>query len=195
MPLITTLAGASARGYGGLVTFGVPSSYESIASVTASGSSAYIDFTSIPSDYKHLQIRGIIKNPDTVGRTDYKLYFNSGASATYGTHSLYGDGGSVYATGTASATQMAWAGYTGNFTADFVGVTIIDIHDYASTTKNKTVRAFWGYQTSTSATTNNVGLASSVWVSTSAITSLSFFNSSGSNFASQTQFALYGIKG
>jgi len=67
MPLITTLAGASARGYGGLVTFGVPNSYESIASVTVgSGGAANVEFTSIPATYTHLQIRGIARS----GRTD-----------------------------------------------------------------------------------------------------------------------------
>ena len=43
--------------------YSITGSYESIATVTVgSGGSSYIEFTSIPGTYTHLQIRGILRN-------------------------------------------------------------------------------------------------------------------------------------
>jgi hypothetical protein len=82
-----------------------------------------------------------------------------------------------------------------NATSGIFGVSIIDIHDYASTTRNKTFRFLTGNDR------NGAGilaLFSGLWMSTSAITSLTFVpnNIGGAQtFISGTTFSLYGIKG
>jgi hypothetical protein len=70
---------------------------------------------------------------------------------------------------------------------------IIDIHDYASTTKNKTVRSFFGHDRNGA---GSVYLYSGLWMNTGAITSLSLgqANFSGT-FDTGTVASLYGIKG
>jgi hypothetical protein len=72
---------------------------------------------------------------------------------------------------------------------------MIDIHDYASTTKNKTVRQFTGTDTNSSASgAFRLGLGSGLWMSSSAITTVSILPG-GTAHAAGTTFALYGIKG
>jgi len=74
-------------------------------------------------------------------------------------------------------------------------VGIIDLHDYASTTKNKTVRSFTGYDfNSLYGVAGSVGLRSGLFISTNAVTSISI-TLAASNFSTQTVFSLYGIKG
>ncbi len=67
---------------------------------------------------------------------------------------------------------------------------VIDILDYKNTNKYKTVRSLNGFDQNGYAFT---WFASSVWLNTNAITSLTF-NSDGGNFLQYSQLALYGIK-
>jgi hypothetical protein len=184
------------------VTPATPSSYESIATLTSSGSDSLLTFTSIPATYKSLQIRAITKDTSTTsyGPTSafVSLRFNSTASG-YMNHSLYGNGSSALAYAGATSNSImelpgsympSGASYTNMFAAF-----ILDIHDYASTTKNKTVRMITGNDANGNGTTNSVvSLNSGLWNNTAAITSIGFY-SAAANFAAGTTFALYGIKG
>jgi hypothetical protein len=174
--------------------FGPTGAYDSIATASGTGSSATVSFTSIPSTYTHLQIRAIVKSTAAGSTfTDGNLTFNSDTSASYTRHILYGNGASAVAFGNTGNT--AWsigggdvplAGYTNIF-----GAYIIDILDYTNTNKNKTARALTG------ADANGAGqilLSSTVFLKTDAISSIQLNCPSG-NWASGSQFALYGIKG
>lgn len=175
-----------------------PSSYESIATATGTGSSGSITFSSIPSTYTSLQIRLIDKATRTAsfGSNDGYLRFNGDTGSNYAYHYLIGDGSSASAAGGASQSTMRIAridqsSYSG--LSNIMAVGIIDIHDYASTTKNKTVRYITGNDT------NNVGdgqvnLGSGLWASTSAVNQVEIYLS-GTNFTASTVISLYGIKG
>jgi len=162
--------------------------YESIATVTVGilGASS-IDFTSIPSTYKHLQVRGILRN--TIASSTVLLNLNSDTGANYARHRLSGDGSTATA---AAATGSTYAGIgDAPSTANTFYTTIIDILDYANTSKNKTIRNLYGYDLNGS---GESGIRSNLWASTAAVTSLSF--TLGANqFAQYSQLALYGIKG
>ena len=173
----------------------VPNSYESIATAVGTGSSNTITFTSIPSTYKHLQLRGIVKST-TAGSSfsSVGLNFNTDTSSSYTRHLLWGDGSTPYAYGQTSA-GTTWyigandfpsAGYT-----SIVGAHIVDILDYTNTNKNKTVRALTGCDVNGA---GEVALSSTVYLKTNAITSIELVSASG-NFSTLTQYALYGIKG
>jgi hypothetical protein len=71
----------------------------------------------------------------------------------------------------------------------YPGVAIIDIIDYASTTKAKTVRVFSGNNT---AAGGQVGFYSQLYTSTAAITSI-VLNTNGGGVTGIT--SIYGIKG
>ncbi len=161
------------------------SSYESIATATGTGSSATITFSSIPGTYKHLQIRTLAIS--AASDASVTMTCNGVTSASYAQHQLFGNGSSVFASGAASQTGIAQLIRS---TATYPSVGIIDIIDYASTTKNKTVRSFMGEDANGSGRT---GVFSGLFIDTTAITSLTFVASQ--NFATSTVFALYGIKG
>jgi len=166
-----------------------PSSYESIASFTPTSGSS-ITFNSIPSTYTHLQLRCLTMQ--TLGN-GYSLgiTFNGDTSAVYTTHTLYGNGSSATASGGANTTEYTPIGFGPGLVSSNPNVGIIDIHDYASTTKFKTARSFFGADNNS--TNGSVELTSGLYRSTSAITSITItFVSTGPTGSS---YALYGIKG
>jgi hypothetical protein len=171
----------------------VTSSFESIASASGTGSSNTITFSSIPNTFVALQLRfvGRVANADTAD--NLFLQFNSDTASNYSWHYLEGDGGSVTAGPTANATKMLSGRVAAaTATAGIVGAGIIDIHNYASTTQNKTVRSLTGIDRSGS---GNVRMDSGLWRSTSAVTSIQITNGSATNFTTDTVIGLYGIKG
>lgn len=177
-----------------------PPVFESIATVSVgSGGAANIEFTSIPATYTHLQIRGIARGT----RTDFsidQLYtrVNSDTGSNYAWHWLYGNGTSASTDNGINATSMnlGWfaTASTSSVTSAFGGV-VIDILDYANTNKFKTFRVLSGndFNGGGGTYTGTIILASGLWRSTSAITSVSF-DPSANDFAQYSHFALYGIK-
>lgn len=164
--------------------------YDSIATVSVgSGGSSTVTFSSIPSTYTHLQIRGIYRAPSNA------TYMAVGTgSANYGLKGHYlggGNGGSTYG-GVLSPTGtkgLALDVYVGALVANQFGAIIIDILDYANTSKYKTARAIGGYEDASS----TVILISHLFDTTSAITSITL--TADGNYAQYSSFALYGIKG
>jgi hypothetical protein len=177
----------------GLLTGGVVAAatdYESIATVNVgAGGSASVSFSSIPSTYKHLQLRYISADNRTgSGTGSSNLYWkiNGDTGTNYSFHELYGTGASA---GAGSAANYAgWITYGGN--SSTWGCGVIDFLDYADTNKYKTVRALTG------ADDNGDGfieLTSANWRNTAAISSLSVTPLTP-NFLQYSSFALYGIK-
>jgi hypothetical protein len=172
---------------------GAAGSFESIATVNGNGANS-ITFSSIPSTYKHLQIRATARSNEAAGQSEQlRMRFNGVSTTSYTIHRLSGDGTSVIAEAFASQTfTQTLDAVRNNEPANVFGVGIIDIHDYTSTTKNKTVRTFNGYDTNTS---GKVRLSSGLFVNTAAIDSITLFMAAGPTFINGTSFALYGIKG
>lgn len=168
-------------------------SYESIATVTVgAGGQSTVSFTSIPGTYKHLQVRGIANNAETSGYNNQALQFNSDTSANYSVHYVSGNGSSAAASGQTSGTKINDIFRIPPTSSGIFGAFVIDILDYTSTTKNKTVRSLNGGDSNGSGW---IGLHSGLWYKTpEAITSMTFISSSG-NFGQYSSFALYGIKG
>jgi hypothetical protein len=101
------------------------------------------------------------------------------------------DGSSVSAYGQTGLDYILINSNSSN-TSGMYAVSIVDILDYTSTSKNKTFRAYTGLDLNN--TLGVFGLRSQGWFATpAAISSLTFTTSVG-NFDSNTQFALYGIK-
>lgn len=173
-------------------------SFESIATVTVgSGGSSSVTFSSIPSTYKHLQIRWIGRDSaaDT-GVQNVVLSFNSDTTYTnYNSHYLTGDGASATAGNIQVSAFYAPAGLvvSNNGLASAFGAGIIDILDYANTSKYKTVRTLTGIDLN--GTGGQVRLASGLWMNTAAVTNIVINVRSSGNFTQYSTFALYGIKG
>lgn len=171
-------------------------SYESIATVTVgAGGSSSIDFTSIPSTYKHLQIRAISRTNRGDTNDFMTVRFNSDTGTNYAYHSLYGNGASAGAADTGTSTGTPWSGVTagGNATASIFGAVIWDVLDYQNTNKYKTLRLLSG--TDQNGTTGRIYFQSNLWQSTSAISTVTIIPTYGTLFSQYSHFALYGIKG
>ncbi|WP_395652705.1 hypothetical protein [Brevundimonas sp.] len=173
----------------------VPPSFESIESISGTGSSGTITFTSIPSTYTHLQIRYLAKTSRAAVNDYAKLQINGDTTTSnYRSHSLNGGGSTAYSETHANAIEIG--GFPGNTNANMFGIGVIDILDYANTSKYKTIRALSGFdQNSASTGAAWIGLDSGLWMSTTAINSISIIAGTGPNFSSASRFALYGIKG
>jgi hypothetical protein len=121
------------------------------------------------------------------------MRFNGVTTGTYTYHALRGDGGGVSAPGGSGTTSIAQMMQGPASNPPYVNAAIVDIIDYASTSKNKTVRCFTGTDEN-NASTPFIQLNSGVWLSTAAINSITIVNTGGNNFTTGTQFALYGVK-
>lgn len=166
--------------------------FESIATVNVTSNTSTITFSSIPSTYKHLQIRYLIADSVTAGNLIYTR-FNNDSGSNYTGHLLYGNGTSASAGMSGGTSQTQWQNWsTPNSGTSNPAAGIIDIHDYASTSKNKTARHIYGIPDSPN---QYMVLQSGLWMSTSAINRIDFALFGGGQFGSGVKFALYGIKG
>jgi hypothetical protein len=195
-PLIELIGGAKSYGWGNLA---VSSSFESIASVTATSGQTTISFTSIPQTYKALQIRGMVRSTgDSIGNFATFITPNPGSGTENTFHSLRGNGSTAtrvgYATGTYS--NIPIDGNPGNqATSNLFGTFIVDVIDYADVSKNKVFKIETGLERpDLTAGSQIINLSSSLWLSTNAITSINLFDS-GPGFVAGSTFSLYGIKG
>jgi hypothetical protein len=167
-------------------------SYDAIGTTNGTGSSGIITFSSIPSTYKHLQLRCIIRNTSTdSGEQTVLITANSDTGSNYATHRLTGNGSAAGAQSYTSGTAIApYFNANGGMAANIYGAYVLDILDYANTNKNKTLRLLGGVDFNGSGT---VGLISGAWFNTNAISTLTL-TSGGGSFTTASQFDLYGIK-
>ncbi len=169
-------------------------SYESIATTTV-GSTAQstITFSSIPSTYKHLQIRAIAKSSASgFNWIRHLVAFNSDTTnSNYVDHILRGNGSAaqVYAE---TSTRKGF-GAAASSGANIFMANVIDILDYTNTSKYKTSRTLDGLD-SNNAYTGLISFESNLWMSTSAINRIDITLEDASNFTQYSSFALYGIK-
>lgn len=163
-------------------------SYNSIASATGTGSSGSITFSSIPSTYSHLQVRYYYKTSATAA---LYLRMNSDSGSNYSNHEIVADTSTATSTGSASQTQGRLGASNGK--SDYQPCAgIVDLHDYANTSKYKTFSDFSGNQIQFAG--SDLDIRSGMWMNTSAINSLTIYLSSG-NFTTDTVIGLYGIVG
>lgn len=170
-------------------------SYESISTVTlGSGGSSSISFSSIPSTFKHLQIRVLARNEWTINsRNELLMQFNSDTAANYSWHGLEGDGSSASANGTSGSSSMGIGVLAGDqLTSGIFSGAVIDILDYQNTNKYKTTRALTGVDANGSGW---LWFRSGNWRSTSAVSTVTLFPANSQTFKAGSSFALYGIKG
>jgi len=169
---------------------GVTGTYELISTAFGTGSSGVIDFTAIPQEYNHLQIRYTAKNSSSA--TQINITMNGITSGVYIRHSSLGNGSA--ASSTASSTSQTAIqlveSMASSTTANAVNAGVIDILDYKDTNKNTTIRAFYGMADNV----NRVYISSGLYNQTTAVSSLTL-TASANNFASLSRFSLYGIRG
>lgn len=170
--------------------------YESIQTYTVgSGGSALITFSSIAADWQHLQLRYLSRSTRASASDSVSFRFNGDSGSNYARHVLYGDGASVGALATASSTLInCGLGAGASAGASMFGGGVVDILDYTSTTKNKTIRTSTGVDANSSG--GDFRFGSGLWFATpAAINSITIYAQDGlASFVEYSTFALYGIK-
>lgn len=184
MPIIGVIASSTRQGLS-------TSAFESISSVTiGAGGANNITFSSIPSTYQHLQLRILARGTGTGGDINGVFYFNNDQTlGNYRTQEMYFDGGgnvNDYRSDAAYLQRFPISNISNRWAA-----IILDIYDYKSTDKFKSMLYVGGY--SNTGPGGVICNASAVWENTNAITSMQIDISNG-NFGQHSQFALYGIR-
>lgn len=163
---------------------------DALSTVTVpSGGVSSIVFAGIPSTYKHLQIRGIVR--PTTNNAEIRLTVNGDSGSNYARHRLIGNGSSIDATGTASQTSIGIFDANGlqTGTASVFGGMVLDLLDYTSS-KYKTLRVLSGNDNNGS---GQVGLSSGLWQNSNPVSSVTMVMNTG-NIAEFSQFTLYGVR-
>jgi hypothetical protein len=160
----------------------------------------YIQWTSLPSTYEHLQIRGSFQDHNIVNSANnFTLAVavnNSNGYSQYATHTMYGKGTSETTHGNTGWLQSGYMGAEPDIPS-YAGC-VIDILDYANTNKKTSITSFSGYI----GTVNAVGLFSNVWhtpdgsASTTingAVDQLLIWSPGGGGLLRGSSFTLYGL--
>ena len=161
----------------------VPNSYESIATVTLGGSQASITFSSIPSTYQHLQIRGVARSDRSVTIEGLSIRFNSDTGLNYTYHGVQGNGSSATAfAGWDNDQSLSSLAASANAGSSIFGAGVIDILDYANTNKYTTIRILTGVNNN-DASNGRAATFSGLWRNTAAITSFTIFSGASTNLS------------
>jgi hypothetical protein len=166
--------------------------FQLISTQVLGSSAASVTFSSIPSTYRHLQLRMTLKDSNGGSTMDAAYYtYNGDTAANYAWHYLRGNGSGVNSSWSNTYANSIRGVATTLFTASAYSAHVMDILDYAQTTKYKTTRLLGGGLNSTYSA-YEVALNSGLWMSTAAITSVTVGAQSGQTLLSGSRFSLYG---
>jgi hypothetical protein len=162
------------------------STYEPIATATASGSTALVSFGSIPATYT--DIVAVVSVKTTATGTCWSYVNGYSASGLYSDTVLLGTGSAAQSFRNTTQNQIIIAEANKISSTDFTTI-IVNYMNYANTTTFKTVLS------RASSPSLEVDATVNLWRSTAAIYQIDFNTFSGSiNFAAGSTFTLYGIK-
>ena len=163
----------------------MPATYEPISTTTLSGNSTTINFNSIPSTYTDLRL--ILTTGVDISGNDLRMRFNSDSATNYSQIGFTGNGST---TNTSDITSFNAIRLTGNAPQTPSELIIIDIFSYLAAV-NKTVLITDACDKGGGS--GNVWRISSLWRSTSAITSINLFAVNPASFLDSSVATLYGI--
>lgn len=164
-----------------------------IQSQSGNGSASSITFSSIPTNFTHLQLRCFMRGVRSFANEQVYVRFNGDSASNYWYHYLYGDGSVASSSGAGTTVILTHEMPAANETANIHSVMITDILDWQNTNKNKVTRSLSGYDNNgnTGIAMAKAWLASGLWLNTAAITSVTVLSNGA--FTSTSRFDLYGI--
>ena len=168
-------------------------SFESIATYSLSSATSSVTFSSIPTTYKHLQIRTMIMNSSV--QNNFTVNINGDFGTNYASQQVQHTGSTATRNSNGGLTSMVYFGLV-EPSSLFPFTSVIDILDYQSTSKNKSVRGLSGQDGNGTGTITNwrIQQSSGLWYNTAAVTSVTLSIPS-QTMGQYSSIALYGIKG
>tara|TARA_R110000868_G_scaffold400141_2_gene674352 strand:+ start:10655 stop:11227 length:573 start_codon:yes stop_codon:yes gene_type:complete len=184
--MLLGILNSQAAGGGGGTDFDL---LETTTLTTTASTVTFSGLGSYASEYDHLQIRFVAKT-NRSGSVDIVIMtLNGDTGSNYSWHSLGGNGSAVESTAGSSQVKINTVGVTAaSATSGAMGAGVLDILDFANTSKNTTVRGLGGEGL------YDVRLISGAWYNTAAVTSITLDQNIGTTFNSTSRFSLYGIK-
>jgi hypothetical protein len=155
-----------------------------LANLTLGSTQATVTFSSIPATYRDLYV--VIRGIGSTSNMNPRMTVNADGGTNYNTVAMQGDGASPTSSSLATRPFVDMT-FNSRVQTTIDWQSTISILDYGVTNKQKTILLACG-------NTNGVERIASRWASTSAITSIELFFSSGT-WAAGSTFALYGIVG
>ena len=177
---------------------------EAISSNYADADTASFDFTSIPSTYEHLQMRGTLRYSGAINSTTpYFKINNTATGATgveYTVQNIRGNGSSAYLSMSVAQDFCWWYSVPAlqNSTslygeqAQHYGTWEMTVFDYANASKTALCMVRCGMN-SVTASYNTAGWGCFMWESNNAVDQLTVYTP-GSNWFRGSYMNLYGIK-
>jgi hypothetical protein len=161
----------------------------------SAGQTNFVDFTNIPQQYEHLQIRYMTRDLENLTTRGMFLEVNLGGSWPGGKQhrvTTAGNGTSVGVDVRSVTNRFDWADIPGNSeTANVFAAGIIDISSYSSSTKTKTMQVKNGYVNGSG--TGMLYMQAMIWDSTAPITWLRIYSNNG--YVNGSTLTLYGLSG
>ncbi len=171
---------------------GAASSFDWLETTTLSTTTNSVLFSNLNtySNYKHLQFRLMASTATSnLNNNNMTMLVNEDTTSTYSRHFLNGETTTVSSGGVSSSTQIDLADVLpGSQVTLTFGAIILDLLDFSSSNKHKLFRIFAG---SVGSAERDLTLQGGLWRNTAAVTSVRFTG----NFATNSRFSLYGIKG
>jgi hypothetical protein len=195
-PLVTTSAGLGAEAFGFTRASAASGAYEQIATTVLTSTSSTITFASLPTTYKHLELRITARvNANIQNTTTIRYRFNGegGLATGYSWHNLYANGSSVVTDNTLNQSGIQTPGFSETSVTGNWGVGLTQILDYNLTSKTKVLRSLAG--AANASFYNRIYLTSGLWNNTNAITQIELTEPNGYGWVAGSRFTLYGIKG
>ena len=170
------------------------SSMDSLGSVLVTSNVTFVTFSNLPQTYSQLRLHYHVNGASL--NDDLQLQFNNDTSSNYSKHWLGGNGTSHNSSYSNSST-FAYAGLNAT-NGSYPAVGIIDIYDYASTIKAKTLKVQCGSDRNNSST-GVIYMVSGSWFKNSGgvyegISTVKFYTGGGSNITANSRISLYGVK-
>jgi hypothetical protein len=177
---------------------GAASDFELLETQTLTSNETSVIFSSLSayaSDYKHLQIRAILKDDNSGSNgSQYGFTFNGVTTASYSAHRLLaGNFGSTPASSASTSRNNigVYEGIAGANDSNLFAASVIDIIDPFDSNKNTTARVFDGLVSPTT----RVELNSGLFINTAAINSIEIFSILATNLVIGCRLSLYGVRG
>jgi hypothetical protein len=159
--------------------------FDFISTTTVASDTTSITFSSLPTDYAHLQIRFLGHSSDT---NDRQLLLSVNGTNDWNRHEILGDGSSPIASVDNGQSSFELKEALGRSSPETFGGGVVELSNYTSSTLTKTIRAFqWMYN-------DDVTYTTGINKATTAVTEITLTASSGT-IEADSMFSLYGIRG
>jgi hypothetical protein len=163
----------------------LPSTYIPIATVKTTAEVATITMSNIPQTYTDLILVATCGNPSSA--VNYNLQFNGDSGSNYSTTYMVSSGGTLSGGSTAAVQDKVYLTQTGANLVGKWGSQINHIMNYSSTNTFKTVL-------SRMSSDIEVALNTSIYKTTTAITSVTILSNGVQIYTTGSYFTLYGLK-